>query len=184
MIGIFCKLTGNIPRLEFLNSYHIKDMETLNKILEGGPVSFFNIRHPFERLVSRYLDAQKHDQDLGPFEKFITEEVLMRANSSKNKMALSEMEPHTRPFNSYCAFCNINYSVVSKMETFNEDKSRIMEILGQENEQEKRIRVSGGDGIQDWTKILFKNITENDKIALVDLYKYDFMMFHYDPYLY
>ena len=43
-------------RRNFLVNFKIKDMAHLNKILEGRPISIASVRHPFERLVSAYLD--------------------------------------------------------------------------------------------------------------------------------
>ena len=64
--GIFQKLAAKLgvpkykfeaQRGEFLKHFKIKDKNMLNRILEGNPVAFTNVRHPFERLVSGYLDA-------------------------------------------------------------------------------------------------------------------------------
>ena len=181
------KLTAKTDRIDFLHSYQIKDTDNLNKILEGDPVSFVNVRHPFERLVSAYLFAysKTKENERKTFKQFITEWVLNKAKTSKNKMTFREIEAHWRPSNTYCAFCNIKYGIVSKMETFNEDKRRIMEILGlEEEEKEQRKNVNGGTEIQNLTKECFKNITDIDKNALIDIYKYDFLMFDYDPDLY
>ena len=60
-----------------------------------------------------------------------------------------------------------------------------MDILGLEEEKnEVRLNVNGGDEILDLTRNFFKNISDDVKIALVDLYKYDFSLFDYDSELY
>ena len=69
------------------------------------------------------------------------------------------------------------------METFDEDKKRILELLGLEV-VEKRLNIHGGNDIVNLTKQFFQNVTEDVKAALVDLYKYDFAMFDYDPHVY
>ena len=51
-------------------------------------------------------------------------------------------------------------------------------------DDEVRLNVKGGNEIKDLTKIFFKNLTENQRKAVEDLYKYDLAMFHYDPNLY
>ena len=186
--GTLMKLANTNDRIYFMQSHLIKDMDTLNKILEGKPVSFFNVRHPFERLVSAYTMFRKQNRmDVGreTFVEFIQEEVLLKANSSKTPKTLREMEPHLRPSNTYCAFCNIKYDIVSYMNTFREDTERIREILGLEKEEkEQRLRINTGDKIQNVTTDYFKNISETDKTALIELYKYDFAMFDFDPYFY
>ena len=52
------------------------------------------------------------------FQQFISEDVLKKVKRDKNKMTFTEMNVHWRPSNTYCAFCNIRYGVISKMETF------------------------------------------------------------------
>eukprot|EP00092_Neocalanus_flemingeri_P005168 GFUD01005557.1.p1 GENE.GFUD01005557.1~~GFUD01005557.1.p1 ORF type:complete len:298 (-),score=25.97 GFUD01005557.1:102-995(-) len=172
--------SGRVPRVEFLAYFQIKDVETFNRILEGDPVSFTNVRHPFERLVSAYYDKIKPSGKM-MFDQFV-QYVLMTANATQNNKFVG-MNPHWRPYNTLCAFCNINYKVISKMETFDEDKKEIMHMLGLEDE-EMRLGVHIGNTIESTTRELFRNLTEEVKIALADLYKYDFAMFDYDPELY
>ena len=147
------------------------------------------MRHPFERLVSGYLDAVpggKFKELKGQnFDKFVKETVLKEANISESKKLFLEMNEHWRPSNAYCAFCNIQYRAISKTETFYEDKIRIMEILGLKAEKKMlRMHAHGGNKIQTLTKDYLRNITKNLRTALVDLYKHDFTMFNYDPDLY
>ena len=59
----------------------------------------------------------------------------------------------------------------------------IMELLGLQNEN-VRINANAGEKIQNLTKTHFRNLTDELKIALLDLYKYDFEMFDYDPNMY
>ena len=43
-------------RRKFMRYFRIKNSETLQKILNKNPFSFNNVRHPFERIASAYLD--------------------------------------------------------------------------------------------------------------------------------
>ena len=169
----------------FLNHFQIKNMSMLSEILEGDPVSFTNVRHPFERIVSGYLHLQHHMVELAgkTFEQFVTEFVLPTAKASRNKKTYERMDPHFKPANAYCAFCNINYNVISKTETFTEDKARIMEMMGIKD-HEVRLNVNGGNAITNFTKACFSNLTKEQRSAVLELYKNDFDMFNYDPYLY
>jgi hypothetical protein len=176
-------------REKFLKHFKIKDKDMLNRILKGNPISFTNVRHPFERLVSGYLDVvlgRKYKALKGQtFEQFVKEIVLKEANISKSKKLFLEMNGHWRPSNAECAFCNIDYRAISKTETFNEDKIRILEILGLKAENKmQRLNAHGGNKIQTLTKGYLRNITKELRTALVDLYKHDFAMFDYDPDLY
>ena len=166
--------------------FQIKNMSSLNKILDGNPVAFTNVRHPFERLVSGYLHFLHLGQSMvvgKTFQQFVAQYLLPAAKASKDKQIYEKMNAHFKPTNSFCAFCNIKYTAISKGETFSEDKARILESLSLEN-HEVRLNTKGGNDIQNLTKAFFKNITENQRKAIEDLYKYDFNMFDYDPTLY
>ena len=163
---LVAKYKGHEQRGNFLNHFKVKDMDMLNRILEGNPVSFTNVRHPFERLVSGYLDAVpggKFKEFKGQtFEQFVKETVLKEANISESKKLFLEMNEHWRPSNAYCAFCNIHYRAISKTETFNEDKIRILEILGLKAENKmQRMHAHGGNKIKTLTKGTLRNITKD-----------------------
>ena len=77
----------------------------------------------------------------------------------------------------------IVHFVTSTTGSFNEDKQRIMGMAGLEN-KEVRLNSYVGNKIQNLTRELFKDVAEDVKFALIDLYQYDFAMFKYDPQLY
>ena len=175
-------------RRNFLMHFRIKDSKTLEKILQSKPISFNNVRHPFERLASAYLEDDNKELNRfsrDGFERFVLENVLKPANTSQDKKTLFKLNHHWRPFNTYCAFCNINYTILSKTETFDKDRSLIMDRLGlNTGEPFKRLNMHTGKNIGDLTADLFNNISADVKTALQDLYKFDFEMFNYDPNIY
>ena len=157
----------------------------LSKIMESNPISFTNVRHPFERLVSGYLDAVpggKFKAFRGQtFDQFVKDTVLKEANASRSKKTYFQMNEHWRPANAYCGFCNIHYRVISKTETFNEDKERILDMVGiKQDKKNQRLHTHGGDKIKIITRNYMKNMSKDLRIALVDLYRHDFAMFDYD----
>ena len=90
-----------------------------------------------------------------------------------------------RPYNTLCNFCNVHFKVISKTETFDEDRSKILEMLEVEDEKKKdRIHVHTGDQTYVVTKDLFANISNTVKQELLNLYQYDFALFGYDTGLY
>ena len=53
----------------------------------------------------------------------------------------------------HCFFCSINYTVISKMETYSEDKDRFLKMVGiKQDIKEERLNVRGGESIQDKTR--------------------------------
>ena len=177
-------------RIQFLAHFKVKDINTLEHILKANPVSFANVRHPFERLASAFLDTDNGELNRlvkrnNGFEKFIIDYVLAPAESSQDMKRLFELNHHWRPFNSHCSFCNINYTIISKTETFAEDKTRIMDILGLQTKiTEKRRNSHSGNRIEKLTQEIFRNVSVDVKLALLELYKFDFEMFKYSPYQY
>ena len=172
-------------RVQLQKDFKVKDRNMLNQILEGDPVSFANVRHPFERLVSGYLD-KAHKGEGNTFELFVAKvlRVWSQAQGSTNTFNYAAMDMHWRPYHTHCSFCNVPYKVISKTETFDEDKSRILGMLGVEEEGGERKNVHGGDNIGDETRKCFKNITPEVKTELLELYKYEFAMFNYNTDLY
>ena len=75
------------------------------------------------------------------------------------------------------------------METFEEDRKHIHQLIGlpyKASGQYHDIKeiTESEYSTQDWTKILFKNLSLEIKHQLREIYKYDFEMFDYNPFLY
>ena len=95
------------------------------------------------------------------------------------------MNDHWRPVSAHGFFCSINYTVISKMETYSEDKARFLKMVGiKEDIREERMNIFGGQSIQDKTRNLFKEIHKKDVEALRKMYKYDFELFEFNPDMY
>ena len=80
-------------------------------------------------------------------------------------------------------------SVISKMDTFEEDREKIHQLIGlpykaglQYHDMEE---ITGSKlSTEDWTKLFFKNVTLETKDKLRKIYKYDFEMYNYDSFKY
>ena len=169
-------------RKDLASYFKVKSMDELKKILGKDPVSFAIVRHPFERLVSAYLEKSVSWMRGKSFE-YTLKRVLAEAQTSPDEM-YTGMNNHYRPYDAVCLFCDIDYKIISKTETFAEDRSRILEMAGRPEVDPVRKNVHGGDQIEDWTKTHFKNIPTEVKTALLDLYKYEFVLFSYDKEMY
>ena len=117
------------------------------------------------------------------FQQFV-DFVLSQANREEG-IGFQKMNVHWRPISAHGFFCHINYTVISKIETYNEDKKMFLKMVGiEERMKEERIHVTAGESIRDETKTMFKKIRQEDREALKELYKYDFELFDYDPEMY
>jgi hypothetical protein len=169
---------------------NVKNIKELELILKKNPFAFTNVRHPFERLVSAYVDVVvkvNHqnwypEMKNQPFDKFVKDVVLKEAEESPNDKLYSKMNIHWRPFNSLCSFCNVRYNVISKMETFGEDKRHILEMLGEGEEEEEEVKLGNvaETPTADLSRKYFRKLSPELRLKLSELYKYDLQMFDYD----
>ena len=138
---------GNFGRLGKGHSdrERVKKMLSFNEgnkeqILARNPLIFSVVRHPYERLVSAYVDFSdkpKSANELhGTFQvelkrycwktlflspqDFLTEQVLGKTGGCSAN-AYCRINPHWNSQNNLCSFCALNYTGISKMETFSED---------------------------------------------------------------
>ncbi|KAK8402229.1 hypothetical protein O3P69_001384 [Scylla paramamosain] len=124
--------------------------------LKRSSLTFTVARHPFTRLVSAYRN--KIEENYKPerwseimrkyrtpinittevnnsrptfreFALFASDEVL-RCLGQARPSCLDEVDVHWLPHHDRCAPCNINYDVIAKMETKDEDEAYISHLLG------------------------------------------------------
>lgn len=129
------KLHGALPK-EFMASKG-------QKLDLSGYFVFSFVRHPYDRLVSAFNDKIVSTDDPGylktgifiqkqwgevSFENFLRYVILnlqthyqCQQAGTNIKCQNYEVDVHWRPFYQRCAYCDVNYSFIGRMESFNRD---------------------------------------------------------------
>jgi len=176
---------------------------------------FTFVRHPFERLVSAYRDkfelANKYSyvyslyvgKILGLNKKLKSNLMIENAKSlnvvRSRRPSFSEFvdyllreevhnyNDHWRPYWLHCHLCEMEFDVIGKMETWNQDVQFITDVTGLSMTNvtlewtNRRSNKSSSTLAQDY----FRKLDKQTTIKLYNIYKIDFEMFGYSlhPYL-
>ena len=187
-------------------------VNTFNKFLkENDILSFAIVRHPFERLVSFYRSDIGRSPKVGAasakllgltkwyntghtFPAFI-DLVLKQYRDDKCYGLYSYpcfgVNPHWTPFHSLCLFCDVEYYVVGRLETFSEDVKYIFKksnLTKLENDYAKVLHSSNKNQFKLESKSkkkkevqrYFSYLTKKQVYGLYQMYRMDFEMFNYD----
>ncbi|XP_068216698.1 carbohydrate sulfotransferase 11-like [Palaemon carinicauda] len=152
------------------------------------------VRHPFHRLASAYRDKIKGDIGMA----FAQKEVLPYVKKRRYGANLTNIEwtefvdfltfgkgqtseDHWRSYTSLCHPCAINYDVVAKFETLEEDSERFLRLINAPEDLHfpntsrtaRRIDSTLWEDYQ-------KQLTKRQVDALYKAYQKDFQMFEYD----
>lgn len=146
---------------------------------------FAFVRHPFERLLSAYLDKiyngkpekklvskylkQDIDEDIS-FEQFIEYLEYIRDEDKK-------LDPHWRPQFSILRPDIINYNLIGKMDSFEEDFAKLNAYLGNKLD----CSVSKTPHKTGARAQLNEFFTSDIKKRVIDLYQPDFDYFEFKP---
>jgi hypothetical protein len=177
-------------RPSVLYPFRVRDEEEMEEALANRPFLFAVVWHPYERLVSSYLDFNQmtggHNRGVaeGTFSDFLMETVLKEARGCREDNACPTMNHHWRPLDSLCSFCALNYTALGAMETFGADHAWLsvrLGIVGQE--RAASLHAHAGPAIQALTARYFAEVSNKLKKQLKSVYKYDFLMFGYNPFI-
>ena len=102
------------------------------------------------------------------------------------------IDAHWRPFAFKCLYCDINYDVIGRLETWNDDVTYIIRKWGLEkvlplkkatNAHEHSAEETHQNTIEK-TKEYFSKLSKTQKNDLYHMFSMDFEMFNYDPKIY
>jgi len=172
--------------LNYVNSHYRVQNKQWEDVLLKNPYLVAVVRNPYERLVSSYnffISLGKNGQGVkGTFLEFLENVVIPQGETCEFGYC-PDMNVHWQPIDSTCLFCKLNYTVISKMETFNEDYTRIAEKLGENTTiLPEATHVSTGKSIKEVTTQYFSQIPKNVTDRLNIIYNNDLTLFGYQPY--
>lgn len=141
------------------------------------------VRHPWVRLVSTFKDKiidrkyknwrelvdYKVDQPYQAFEKFVKLIIKKKLDN----------DPHVKSFWKKCDMCRLNYDIIGKMTSFDQDSKFILEQAGIQLQMNETHNSSSGDSSTSLARKYFSNLPKKMVDKLYEMYKIDFEMFHY-----
>ena len=151
-------------------------LNTYNEV--NNMTSFVFVRHPYTRLVSAYEDKilanetkrkfrSYQKKGRGSFPHFI--DVIIAKHELNDNL-----DVHFRPFHQICDFCHVDFDIIGKLETFDEDIEAVSGLklkLSKRHVNKKR---------QQGYKKYFKELNSQQLKRLEEIYFLDFKLFDYD----
>lgn len=184
--------------------------KNLNKQFMPKSIKFVVVRHPFERIMSAYMDKlHSYERDLryrGGYyyamygsdivaklrpkyqQRFPKNPLFMRKEPSFVEFvdylvetSVTKYDEHWRPIFLLCPPCHFKFDVIARMETFERDTGFILHQRDLEERVSLRKKHSvSGEKEGDQARALFSQLSKHMVRALHDKYRLDFEMFGYD----
>ncbi|XP_063982776.1 carbohydrate sulfotransferase 11-like isoform X1 [Diachasmimorpha longicaudata] len=88
-------------------------------------------------------------------------------------------DDHWMPYYLYCTPCSVNYTIIAKVETLNDDQTFAIQRMGLASKIKPMWRHSGGQS--DASSVYFSQLTPDHITQLYEKFKLDFEMFDYTP---
>ena len=166
-------------------------------------LTFSFVRHPFERLVSAYKNkflngkittvSKRYKKKIATFPEFI-DLVMQQFRAQEecrdlpNKYICANIDAHWDLFNHRCLYCDIQYDVIGKIESFNDDIKYI--VLKQKLEELIPLNTTNlhlndkKEYASNSTLYYFSQLSKFQKDRLYEFYKFDFELFDYNVEIY
>ena len=142
-------------------------------------MKFMFVRHPFERLLSAYrnkfLQNSSNSDYLGHDVQF---EEFVRYIIDPRTVAHSAYNEHWRPMANLCLPCQINYDIIGKYETLEEDAKYVLDKV----KLSKKVKFPRSDRPSSTGNLLnqyLSRLTRDQLLRLYHVYELDFRLFDY-----
>ena len=105
--------------------------------------------------------------------------VVIPTIHTLQESVLIKVDVHWRPFTFHCSYCDINYDLIGRMETWNDDLNYIIRNRG----LEKDLKVSADKNpstlsTKEMTREYFDTLSKKQKEDLYHMFRVDFEMFN------
>ena len=162
---------------------------------KNNMLSFSFVRHPFERLVSAYKDKVLSNNGLFFKNKLGNTAALRWYQNNKSFPAFVDLvlngykgksvrNGHWDPITPHCRYCDIEYDVIGRVETFKEDvkyiviKSNLQNVLPLEK---SAVAMNSKKTLSTYsTHDYFSQLSKEEIENLYKFYQLDFELFGYD----
>lgn len=184
--------------------------KNLFKKLITQTIKFLVVRHPFERLMSAYVDKlESYSRDVdyrGGYyyamyghdivasyrakykQKFPANPLFEKKEPSFVEFVeylietpMDKYDEHWKPIFVLCPPCHFNFDIIVKMETFKRDTQFLLNQRGLDSGLlTRKHSTKAGESDGDLKKRLFSQLSKKMVSALQDKYRIDLTMFEYD----
>lgn len=187
--------------------YPLPDNANLDEAADEELIAFTFVRNPFDRFASAYYDKMvgknwrlntdlkrtaMRNRILGEIRGIpnpekdpkscpTPEEMVKFTLKEMNRVTAVGLDPHWVPQWATCPFCRINFDLVGKLETFDEDLDILFEVLQFDKviTRKKQTNVNKKKKKGNKTREFFSQVPQNLVKDLYEAYKLDFELFGY-----
>ncbi|XP_042141981.1 carbohydrate sulfotransferase 13-like [Ixodes scapularis] len=150
------------------------------------------VRHPFERLVSAYVDKALRPRagNVYYYDRYWHDVPGVKATGRNLtfpefidnllNQTVNQMNPHWAPYYVTCQPCTVKYEVVGKLETASRDFALFLEALGARPGDIPQKNKGSDYGFRKSAREFFKELTLHQVMRLYERFFFDFEMFGYD----
>ncbi|XP_042220645.1 carbohydrate sulfotransferase 11-like isoform X2 [Homarus americanus] len=125
------------------------------------------------------------DPNVPTFREFVLFVIdqISRCMLDTSYMCLGNIDIHWRPIYDRCAFCDIHYKVIAKMETFDKDERYLSQLVGLPllPMGPTKLHSSRGSSTNFFTKKYFSTLNKSERKKVYKAFYYDFLLFDYSP---